>query len=39
MTGLSEKPEITYMINTGVYILQPQLIEEIPEKCFFILLI
>ena len=35
MTGLSEKPEITYIINTGVYILQPQLIEEIPEKCFF----
>lgn len=35
MTGLSEKPEITYMINTGVYILQPELINEIPENTFF----
>ena len=31
MTGLREKPEITYMINTGVYLLNPSLIEEIPE--------
>jgi dTDP-glucose pyrophosphorylase len=35
MTGLSEKPDITYMINTGVYILQPELIDEIPEGEFF----
>ncbi len=35
MTGLTEKPENTYMINTGVYILQPELIEEIPEGEFF----
>ncbi len=35
MQGLSEKPENTYMINTGVYILQPELIDEIPENEFF----
>ncbi len=35
MTGLREKPEITYMINTGVYLLNPGLIDEIPEGNFF----
>ena len=35
MTGLHEKPEQTYMINTGVYILNPELIDEIPERQFF----
>lgn len=35
MTGLKEKPEQTYMINTGVYILNPKLIDEIPEGEFF----
>lgn len=35
MTGLQEKPEQTYMINTGVYILNPELINEIPEGQFF----
>ena len=35
MTGLTEKPEFNYMINTGVYILNPELIAEIPENEFF----
>ncbi len=35
MVGLTEKPEYIYMINTGVYILQPELIDEIPEGEFF----
>lgn len=35
MTGIKEKPEQTYMINTGVYILNPELIDEIPEGEFF----
>lgn len=35
MTSLTEKPESTYMINTGVYILNPNCIEEIPEGEFF----
>ncbi|MBE6330734.1 MAG: mannose-1-phosphate guanylyltransferase [Bacteroidales bacterium] len=30
MKALSEKPEVTYQINTGVYILNPSCIEEIP---------
>lgn len=32
MIDLSEKPELPYMINTGVYILQSELINEIPEN-------
>ena len=35
MIGLKEKPEQTYMINTGVYILNSELINEIPENEFF----
>lgn len=35
MTKLKEKPDVTYMINTGVYILNPDLTEEIPEGEFF----
>lgn len=35
MIGLKEKPEHTYMVNTGVYILNPELIDEIPEGEFF----
>ena len=35
MTGLQEKPEIAYMINTGVYLLNPECINEIPEGEFF----
>ncbi len=35
MTGLQEKPEITYMINTGVYLLNPECIDEIPVGEFF----
>ena len=35
MTALKEKPELTYMINTGVYILNPACIYEIPEGEFF----
>jgi NDP-sugar pyrophosphorylase family protein len=35
MTSLKEKPEQTYQVNTGVYILNPSLIEEIPSGEFF----
>ena len=34
MMSLTEKPELNYMINTGVYILQPELIDEIPQDTF-----
>ncbi len=35
MTALREKPEQTFQVNTGVYILNPELIDEIPEGEFF----
>ena len=35
MTGLQEKPDITYMINTGVYLLNAECINVIPEGEFF----
>lgn len=35
MVSLSEKPELTYQVNTGVYILNPNCIDEIPEGKFF----
>ena len=35
MTSLSEKPELTYQVNTGVYILNPSCIDEIPKGEFF----
>lgn len=35
MVDLKEKPEQTYQVNTGVYILNPDLIEEIPRGEFF----
>lgn len=35
MTAISEKPELTYQVNTGVYILEPECIDEIPEGEFF----
>ena len=30
-----EKPEVTFKINSGMYILEPHLIDEIPEDQFF----
>ena len=35
MTGLKEKPVETYMINAGVYILNPELIGLIPQGEFY----
>lgn len=31
LIGLTEKPNLTFKINTGMYILEPHLIEEIPS--------
>ena len=31
LTGLTEKPNLTFKINTGMYILEPHLISEIPS--------
>lgn len=35
LVSLSEKPELTYQVNTGVYVLNPSCIDEIPEGEFF----
>ena len=35
MIALKEKPEQTFQVNTGVYILNPELINEIPEGEFY----
>lgn len=35
MVNLKEKPEQTYQVNTGVYILNPECIDEIPYGDFF----
>lgn len=35
MVSLIEKPELTYQVNTGVYILNPSCVDEIPEGEFF----
>lgn len=31
LTGITEKPNLTFKINTGMYILEPHLINEIPS--------
>ncbi|MDO9256304.1 MAG: nucleotidyltransferase family protein [Bacteroidales bacterium] len=35
LIALKEKPEITFKINSGMYILEPHLLNEIPENVFF----
>ena len=32
---LKEKPELTFQINSGMYVLEPYLLDEIPENEFF----
>lgn len=33
--SMEEKPRLSYFVNTGMYILNPDLLEEIPEDTFF----
>lgn len=35
LTDIKEKPELTFKINSGMYVLEPSLLEEIPESEFF----
>ena len=35
VTAMEEKPNLSYFINTGMYILDPQYIDEIPEDEMF----
>lgn len=33
--SMEEKPKLSYFVNTGMYILNPELIEKIPENTFY----
>lgn len=33
--GMEEKPKLSYFVNTGMYILNPNLLQEIPEDTFY----
>jgi dTDP-glucose pyrophosphorylase len=35
LVSIKEKPEFTHIINSGMYILEPNLLDEIPENSFF----
>ena len=35
LESLLEKPELTFQINSGMYILEPEILEYIPENTFF----
>jgi len=35
LSELVEKPDLTFQINTGFYVLEPSLLNEIPENEFF----
>ena len=35
LSSIKEKPEISFKINTGMYILEPGLIDEIPQDEFY----
>lgn len=35
ITAMEEKPRLSYFVNTGMYILSPKWIEEIPNDTFF----
>lgn len=35
VTAVEEKPKLSYLINTGMYIVNPEILEKIPENTFF----
>jgi len=35
LQSITEKPSLTYLINSGLYILEPHLIDEIPHDQFY----
>lgn len=35
LTDLKEKPDLTFKINSGMYLLEPHLLDDIPEGRFF----
>lgn len=35
LISMKEKPEITYVINSGMYVLEPSVLNDIPDNTFF----
>lgn len=35
LTAIKEKPEMTYQVNSGMYILEPHLLADVPDDEFF----
>ena len=35
LISFKEKPQVSFLINSGMYILEPHLLEEIPQNKFF----
>ena len=35
LVRMNEKPEYNFLVNTGMYILEPTVIEDVPEDTFF----
>jgi len=35
LIGMTEKPEFTFQVNTGMYLLEPHIIKEIPKNKFY----
>ena len=35
LISITEKPELTFKINSGMYVLEPELLDEIPNDEFF----
>ena len=35
LTHMKEKPELTFLINSGMYLLEPHLLKEVPDDTFF----
>lgn len=35
ITDMEEKPKFSYFVNTGMYIINPELIKEIPKNTFY----
>lgn len=35
LVDIKEKPEVNFQINTGMYVLEPQILQEIPEQSYY----
>lgn len=35
ISAMKEKPKLSYLVNTGMYVLNPELVKEIPENEFY----